>query len=440
AAFERAAAIDPQRAETQLGLGIALLAGKSPGDASVALSALDRARAAGLDSAELYHHLGVAYLSVGRLAEAAEACRRAIDKKADYASAHLHLALVLRGQGDAGGARKGLMRALEIDPKFLRALHALAMLEAEAGNLEEAAKLFNDAIAIKPDQAGFQGLGQVLAKMGKERQAKFTRMQAEKATKNAASEAAAAASARAAVPASSAIAELEQRLTPLPDAVKLHFALSAGAGLAPPGRIPLEAVTQLFDRYADHFDAHLRGPLRYHLPEVIADTIIALQPGRDMDVMDLGCGTGLCGPLLRPWAATLQGVDVSPEMLKKARERGVYDRLERGDLVDTLRQNPQALDLLVAADVLIYLGDLAPTFESAAAALRPRGLFAFSVESCEGDRYQLRPGNLRFMHSKAYVQHLAAIYGFNEESISPIAVRYEAGQPVAGYLVILRMP
>jgi predicted TPR repeat methyltransferase len=438
AAFERSMAIDPNRGETHLGLGIARLSRKGPDDANAALSSLQWARDSGISSADLYHHLGVALLSLGHNAAAVESFRRAIEMKLDFASAHLHLGLALRAQKDIPGARAHLARAMEIDPKFVTAIHALAMLEAETGNLEEAAKLFDDAIAIKPDQAGFQGLAHVLAKMGKERQAKFTRMQAEKASKNAASKAAAAASALAATPASSAIIDLEDRLTPLPDAVKLHFALTAGANLAPPGRIPLHAVAELFDRYAGHFDAHLQGSLQYHVPEMIADTIIALQPGNNLDVLDMGCGTGLCGPLLRPWAATLQGVDISREMLKKARERGVYDRVEQGDLVDTLRQSTQSFDLLVAADVLIYFGDLAPAFESAASALRPGGLLAFSVESFEGDRYQLRPGTLRFLHSKAYVQHLATIYGFKEESITPIMVRCEAGQPVAGYLVVLR--
>jgi predicted TPR repeat methyltransferase len=438
AAFNRAVTIDPDRGESHLGLGIARLARKSPGDANDALSSLLWARDAGISSADLYHHLGVALLSLGHHAAAVEACTQAIKIKPDFASAYLHLGLAMRGQKDIAGARAHLARATEIDPKLVTAIHALAMLEAEAGELEKAAKLFDDAIAIKPDRAGFQGLGQVLAKMGKERQAKFTRMQADQAAKNAAGVAAAATSALVATPASSAIAHLEDRLTPLPDAVKLHFALTATANLAPPQRIPLHAVAELFDRYADHFDAHLQGPLQYHVPEMIADTIIALLPGNNLDVMDLGCGTGLCGPLLRPWAATLQGVDIAQKMVKKARERGVYDRVEQGDLVETLRQFPRSFDLLVAADVLIYLGDLAPTFEAAIAALRPGGLFAFSIESCEGDRYQLRPGNLRFMHSKAYVQHLASIYGFKEESITPIAVRCEAEQPVAGYLAVLR--
>ena len=158
-----------------------------------------------------------------------------------------------------------------------------------------------------------------------------------------------------------------------------------------------------------------------------------------MDVLDLGCGTGLCGPLLRPMARTLTGVDLSPAMIDKAREHGVYDRLEVGDLVETLRRFPRGYDLLVAADVFVYLGDLAPAFEAAAASLRPDGLLVFTVEAAtEGDRYQLQHASRRYAHSEAYLRRLAGMYGFEERSLTSIEARADAGRPVKGYMVVLR--
>jgi predicted TPR repeat methyltransferase len=159
-----------------------------------------------------------------------------------------------------------------------------------------------------------------------------------------------------------------------------------------------------------------------------------------LDTLELGCGTGLCGPLLRPMAATLTGVDISPAMIEKARARDVYDRLEAGELLEFLRQTGRSFDLVVAADVLIYWGDLAQIFEAVAASLRPEGLFAFSVESGPGDRFQFNKKTHRFTHSQPYLKSMAAMFGFKEKSVEQIVIRTEAAQPVHGSLVVLQSP
>jgi predicted TPR repeat methyltransferase len=195
----------------------------------------------------------------------------------------------------------------------------------------------------------------------------------------------------------------------------------------------------LFDRYADTFDEHLREQLQYTLPEKITDAIAAVRPSQPIDILDLGCGTGLCGPLLRPWARHLCGIDLSPAMIEQARARGVYDALEACDLVVALRRAERSFDLLVAADVLLYVGDLSPVFEAAAKCLRPGGLFAYSVESGAGDRYYLQEKSKRFAHSRPYLQKLAAMYGFVEESFESVTARLDAGQPVPAYLAVVRL-
>jgi predicted TPR repeat methyltransferase len=138
-------------------------------------------------------------------------------------------------------------------------------------------------------------------------------------------------------------------------------------------------------------------------------------------------------------AQRLCGVDLSPAMIEKARAREVYDELEVGDLVEVLRKvGTGSFDLLVAADVLIYLGDLAPVFEGASAALRPDGLFAFTLEAGGGDRYHLQRKTLRFTHSEPYVRRMAELFGFEIDSLEPTVLRMEAGHPVPGYLIVLR--
>src|SRR5262249_8995897 len=121
----------------------------------------------------------------------------------------------------------------------------------------------------------------------------------------------------------------------------------------------------------------------------------ALEPGppeRTLDVLDLGCGTGLCGAQFRPWARTLMGVDQSAGMLARARARGIYDELTESDLASALRKYADRFDLIVASDVLLLVGDLAPVFDAVARALHPGGRFAFTVDIAEGDfDYRLTP-------------------------------------------------
>ncbi len=127
-------------------------------------------------------------------------------------------------------------------------------------------------------------------------------------------------------------------------------------------------------------------------------------------------------------------------MIEKAKARGVYDRLGVGDLVATLLDNPGAFDLLTAADVFIYLGDLTPVLQAALRALRPGGRLAFTVEAGTGDRYHLHQKTLRYTHSQKYIEHVATIHGLAQELFTSVTLRVESDQPVAGYLVVLRTP
>jgi predicted TPR repeat methyltransferase len=173
---------------------------------------------------------------------------------------------------------------------------------------------------------------------------------------------------------------------------------------------------------------------------LLAAAVARFKPDRPMDAMDLGCGTGLCGPLLRPMCATLRGVDLSAAMIEKARARGVYDELETGDLIARLNRGPHAFDLLTAADVLNYIGDLAPVLDAASRALRRGGLLVFSVEAGAGERFQLQRHIHRYAHSEPYLRRVAQIFGFEVKSLEPITSRLEAEKPVAGFLVVLALP
>jgi predicted TPR repeat methyltransferase len=196
-------------------------------------------------------------------------------------------------------------------------------------------------------------------------------------------------------------------------------------------------VAELFDSYASTFDAHL-AKLDYNVPKGLAALVVAVQPPspRGWVVVDLGCGTGLAGLEVREWARTLIGSDLSARMIVRARERSLYDELYVEDLRATL-ERVRDVDLIVAADVLIYLATLETTFAACAAALRPGGLLAFSTELGEGDDIALQ-NTFRYRHSEAYIRRLANTYGFVAERLEPTILRMENDQPVRGVLNLFR--
>lgn len=216
------------------------------------------------------------------------------------------------------------------------------------------------------------------------------------------------------------------------------YLLASLTGSEAPARPPRAYVEQLFDGYADTFDAQLVGQLQYRAPQVLAQLLAAQGSQPVASALDLGCGTGLCGPHLRPWAGRLLGVDLSPRMLALARERGVYDELLQADIVEHLLHDRDRHDLLVAADVFIYIGDLAPVFAGAARVLQTGGLFAFSVEEAREEvDYELRPSS-RYAQSERYLRALALANGFEVLHLVREALRMDQRTPVPGLYVLLR--
>jgi predicted TPR repeat methyltransferase len=204
-----------------------------------------------------------------------------------------------------------------------------------------------------------------------------------------------------------------------------------------PGALPEAYVARLFDDYAPRFDKHLTGNLGYRAPALIAGALSAIAPDRRFVLaLDLGCGTGLMGKALRGRVDRLAGVDLSAAMIAKARDGGAYDRLVVGDALAMLRREaPGALDLIVAADALVYFGDLAPLFATVLTALTANGLFAFSVEACEGDGFQLEP-TVRFAHSRSYLETTAREVGLRPLLIHQASTRREAGRDTPGLICV----
>jgi predicted TPR repeat methyltransferase len=227
-----------------------------------------------------------------------------------------------------------------------------------------------------------------------------------------------------------------RRLAPDSAAPEHLVASVGGRGFEAPLR---GEVTELFEACADRFDQHLVGELNYRghlvLPAAVRDHAGA--SSADWRVLDLGCGTGLCGAALRPLASWLAGVDLSPRSVVLARERLVYDLVWVADLVYALATTPDAdLDLVLAADVLGYLGALDVAVAESARALRPGGRLAFTVEARDGGPgYVLGPSR-RFSYTRGYLEGVLATHGLFLASHSLEALRHEAGHDVVAHVVL----
>jgi predicted TPR repeat methyltransferase len=202
-------------------------------------------------------------------------------------------------------------------------------------------------------------------------------------------------------------------------------------------------VRRLFDQYAGRYDAALTEHLNYRGPTILKDSLAAIMgaAGRPLHfgaMLDLGCGTGLAGAAFRPLAGRLTGVDLSPAMITQARVKGLYDRLECAALADFLAADIAAharYDLVIAADVFVYINDIAPIIVAVARVLAPDGLLAFTVETHSGDGVTLLP-TLRFAYGEAYLRKAIADAGLSLRELSKAAVRTEKGVPVDGLVVV----
>ncbi|MVA98488.1 methyltransferase domain-containing protein [Nitratireductor sp. CAU 1489] len=200
---------------------------------------------------------------------------------------------------------------------------------------------------------------------------------------------------------------------------------------------PAAFVETLFDQYADRFDVSLVEKLGYRVPDLIADALAGLGASAFAHVVDLGCGTGLMGERLRGCASFLEGNDISRAMLRKAEAKRFYDRLDRVDL-SVMAPGARRADLVVAADVLIYLGALERIVSVVADMLKPDGLFAFSVELHDGPEPMVLRPSRRFAHAPHHVRALLTRSGFDLLSIEETELRRDRGEAVAGLILVAR--
>lgn len=212
--------------------------------------------------------------------------------------------------------------------------------------------------------------------------------------------------------------------------------IQARLGLCPRTASP-HYVRALFDGYAEDFDHHLMFELSYQVPNLITDILSAHIHHNAPAIADLGCGTGLCGPLFARYADELTGVDLSPKMLELAKRKNCYDSLVEADVVDFLDQRRNSFDVCIAADVLVYFGDLDLVMASAFKALRDDGLFAFTVEATNDEEWSLQRTG-RYAHSASYIARTVERLGFHVVEKKQATLRTQSDVPVSGDVWLLK--
>jgi predicted TPR repeat methyltransferase len=223
-----------------------------------------------------------------------------------------------------------------------------------------------------------------------------------------------------------------------PEDAELEHLLVALRDEAPPPRASDRTIQQIYKGFAVTYETRMREDLQYQGPERICDAIRSIigEPS-GLNILDLGCGSGLAGVALKPWAAQLVGVDLSPEMIALAQKREIYDRLEVGEITAWLEGSHESFDLIVSCDVLIYFGDLHAIAAAAAKRVKAKGLFALSMERGERFPFQLTDTG-RYAHHPDHVREAAAAAGLTVAYLDEAFLRMEYGVPVTGLFAVLK--
>jgi len=327
------------------------------------------------------------------------------------AEVHAMLGGVLQRMGEKKQAQLLFERALARDPELLTARVGLADLLQMRGEYEAAVAHYLQAWQGSQQEADIPyQIGMCLWKQGQPQ---------------------------------AASSWFRQALALQPQHSDARYMLAILGELPLPNRTPPEWVRRLFDEYAPRFEQHLLEKLNYQGPQAVRQGILAVAAARGSPpwferALDLGCGTGLAGSQVRPYVRQLWGVDLSARMVDIARQKGIYDHLIQGDLLELLQQTSECYDLLLAADVFIYLGNLAQVLPACARVLNAGGLLAFTVELGSAPGYELGSTTGRFAHSASYVLQQAERAGLDPVYQQDFTLRREGETDVPGVVWCLR--
>jgi predicted TPR repeat methyltransferase len=359
------------------------------------------------DADIVQYNLGLALHELEHYEEAIDAFQIALKTNPEDADTWYNLGLAWSKAGDNQQAGKAYLEALELRPDDCDILHNLGCAYKAEGLIAEAVTIYEHLLTVdKNYRPGISNLAYLYHLQGEyERAGRLYRQ----------------------------LLELDPE-----DELAQHMlaALEGWEVTAPPENY----VRELFDRYSSHFEQNLLEELEYQVPELL-DRLLARRTERKRRfgrVLDLGCGTGLAGEKLKPFATCLDGVDLSAGMLSVAENKGIYDTLVEAEAVAYLESaSSRSWDLIVAADVLTYIGDLSPLFTAVANRLPAEGLFCCTTEQDNGEAWSIRP-NGRYGHSRDYLVALAEVNGFRIVSAEKVNKRKEGQEWIKGMLWLLQ--
>jgi len=396
--------------------------------------------------ADALHLLGVLHAQRRQWAAAQDLLEQAIAANPAEAMFYNNLGNVHVERQQIADAESMYAKALELDGGRLDALSNLGMLLGRTGRHEDAERLLRQAVELAPDNQDWrQNLvnlylrlgrqadalqqchdGLLLAPDSRELRALLVRAYTHQGLID------------------RALQVLREWVKDSPDDAHARHHLAALSGEQVPERADDLYVAHLFDRFASSFDANL-ADLSYKAPEWVAQAV-ARRVGdahRNLMTLDAGCGTGLCGALLAPYASRLVGVDLSVGMLRRAADRGCYTDLFKGELVTFLLHSGLKFELIVSADTLCYFGNLQPFADAAKLALQPGGALVFTVEALGGQApetgYRLHTHG-RYSHSDNYVRATLQGAGLDDVTLQAVVLRNEGDTPVDGWLVSALAP
>ena len=392
------------------------------------------------DYADALHFYGVLLHQEGKSDKAVELIERSLELEPSRADWHSNLAIVLRDRLDLDRAIAACRRAIALDPEHANAHNNLGVLLKTQGRAEEAEAAYRTAVRVNPQHSdAYTNLGILLNSQKRIHEAVvcFCKVITFRPKHPEARRLLALAHCTLGE-VDEAVGVFEEWLKEEPNhPIALHM-LAACSGRDVPPRASDGFIEQTFDSFAGSFDAKL-AKLFYRAPALVAEMLAqsGIQPEKRYDVLDAGCGTGLCGPLVAPYARRLVGVDLSARMMAQAGGRGVYDELVKSELTEYLRRAPGSFDVIVSADTLVYFGPLDTVTQAASAALRPGGRLIFTLE--EGDDEQAPAGHGirlhgRYCHTRPYVERVLRQANLEPE-IGSAQLRLEAGDPVRGLVV-----
>ena len=404
-AYRRILSVDPLQTEVQHHLGVLL---HQKGNTQEGIELIIKALEIDAGSASRYNDLGNIFTQIGGLTDAAAAFSLSLDFNDTDANVWTNFGSVLHRQQHFADAENAYRVALYYNIQFIPALNNLATLLAEQGQ-EEESSWYECLAYIQPPLTGKSPimLGTAYYRLNFIADAaEYYRMWLKKDANN---------------------------------AFATHH-LAACTGEEVPSKASDCYLRTIFDGTAEHFEENLVGKLLYQGPEIIIGLLERhLLKSRVLDVLDGGCGTGLCGSVLTQYAKHLTGVDISPGMLAKAKKKALYNNLVEMELATYLTEQQQAFDLICMADTLIYFGDLSVFFGLVRRALRLGGKFVFTVEVEKETTQEVGftlAASGRYTHSYRYLTQLLVTHHFSILRIEEVILRMEIGQPTQGFGVL----